>query len=48
MEFLKQWMNNTQNEKNPDDNEKPIVICYKALIVMLFFTFKQVGQWHTF
>lgn len=35
----------TQNEKKPtDDNENRSIVCYRPLIVLLFFTFKTVGQ----
>ena len=36
----------TQNEKkkSTDDNEKPSIVCYRPLIVVLFLTFRKVGQ----
>lgn len=31
-----------------DDNDKPYIVGYAPLVVMLFFTFKKLGKWPTF
>lgn len=38
-----------QNQKHwTGGDEKPSIVCYSSLILVLFFTFKNVGQLPTF
>lgn len=35
-------------KKNTDYNEKPVIVCCRLLIVVIYFTFEKEGQWLTF
>lgn len=35
-------------KKFTDNKEKPSIVYHRTLMVVLFFTFKKVGEWPTF
>lgn len=35
-------------KKSSDNNEKPSIVYYRPFMVVLFFIFKNEGQWLTF